>query len=105
MNASEELRAAETKLRDETRQIADRIKSAREKLANEERRRRIDKEFNALKGRVTDLGRKLNGYQIQPARRAPHFNEPLGADSAHLFFCGFLEGDFSERSYLPLPIV
>lgn len=88
------------------RNAARRLRQIRSAVAEEEHRNHIRDHFESLVPEVSDLGRKLNNYAIRPQLRLPHFGEIADSNSkAHLFFCGFLEGDFSERSYLPMPIL
>ncbi len=53
---------------------------------------------------TTEMGNRLNTYAFNSLSNKRRHPKAGGDDDASLLFCGYLEGDFSERSYLQTPI-
>ena len=90
--------------------VQNRLKELKEVLDRQEEteaRSRRQKEFLQAALKTTAMGKKLNTYT---AGKAPHGGDSgIGTtmaenELARLWFCGYIEGDFSERSYIATPI-
>ncbi len=79
------------------------IKKQNDVKDEEERKQKIREQFEALVEPVTAMGTELNSYGGKGLNRGSKDMYALPGH-AELSFCGFLEGDFSERSYLQTPI-
>ncbi|MEE4359312.1 MAG: sigma 54-interacting transcriptional regulator [Desulfococcaceae bacterium] len=79
------------------------IKKQNDVKDEEEKKQKIREQFEALVEPVTAMGEELNSYGGKGLNRGSTDMYALPGH-AELSFCGFLEGDFSERSYLQTPI-
>ncbi len=70
---------------------------------NTKERSEIIKQFKELVKPTSILAEKLGDFTISPSLKKPYFKNDNNKLS-HLFFCGYLSGDLSERSHFPISL-